>query len=442
GEDPEVRGFFHASAFNSFGISLSGGIGYQMAKWLTTGAPEIDLSAYDIKRFNRHLVHNRVWSQERCREAYARNYGIIYQCDEPLTARNETFSDALYEVLKSNGCVYRERHGIQCPDWFDLTPQRLTTEEYIDLDNTYDWSEDSRQWMAVKHECESSHERAIVVNLSSMAKYLVRGENAMKVIDSLSPTDVKSMPNNSTILTYLLNKRGGIIAEIIVTKVNDSEFYITCAEVSTNHVFVNLWSHQKIKINDIEMRLIRFTQLSHTGWQMHVNNNQDLKVIYAKLIDNKLVSNAGHRAYESLRNESQWLSGCLDMRSDDTLSDVGLESHICGQKRETKPFIDFERNRSSDEKKHFVLLEPLSRKPIVCGLEPIWFQSQAIGFVRKNFYSHKSGQMLAFGLIYDKYLKDSMAIPSMVDIEIFGNLYKAKVDKIYCKQNTTTMNLI
>ncbi|CAG2117158.1 unnamed protein product, partial [Medioppia subpectinata] len=41
GEDPEVRGFFHASAFNSFGISLSGGIGYQMAKWLTTGAPEI-----------------------------------------------------------------------------------------------------------------------------------------------------------------------------------------------------------------------------------------------------------------------------------------------------------------------------------------------------------------------------------------------------------------
>ncbi|CAG2121261.1 unnamed protein product [Medioppia subpectinata] len=246
-----------------------------MAKWLTTGAPEIDLSAYDIKRFNRHLVHNRVWCQERCREAYARNYGIIYQCDEPLTARNETFSDALYDILKSKGCVYRERHGIQCPDWFDLTPQRLTTEEYIDLDNTYDWSEDSRQWMAVKHECESSHERAIVVNLSSMAKYLVRGENAMKVIDSLSPTDVKSMPNNSTILTYLLNKRGGIIAEIIVTKINDSEFYITCAEVSTNHVFVNLCD----VINDENIGNIEIVDLSKDIGILSLNGPKSTEIL-------------------------------------------------------------------------------------------------------------------------------------------------------------------
>ncbi|CAG2165859.1 unnamed protein product [Oppiella nova] len=406
GEDPLVRGFFHASAFNSFGISLSGGVGYQMAKWLTTGSPDIDLSAYDIKRFNRHLINNRVWSHERCREAYARNY-----------ARNETFSDALYELLKSNGCVYRERHGIQCPDWFDLVSTPLTTEQYIDLDNTYDWSEDSRQWKAIKYECQSCHERAALFNLSSMAKYLVRGENALQVIDSLSPTDVKSMLNNSTILSYLLNTRGGITAEIIINKVNDNQFYITCADISTNHA--------------MKMRLIRFSQVSHTGWELHLNNGQHLKTIYNKIIANDLVANAGYRAYESLKNENQWLSGCLDMRSEDMLWDVGLDTHICEHKR--KQYTDYKDMRSEDQNKHYVWIRPENKRPIVCGLEPIWSDSQAIGFVRKNFYSHKSQRMLAFGLIYDKFLKNSN-IPSSVEIEIFGNLYQAKVDKVVCKQ--------
>ena len=85
GEDMSVRGFFHCTGFNSFGINLSGGVGQQMAKWIASGAPDFDLSAYDIKRFNKHLINNKVWSEMRCTEAYARNYGIIYQRDEPLT---------------------------------------------------------------------------------------------------------------------------------------------------------------------------------------------------------------------------------------------------------------------------------------------------------------------------------------------------------------------
>jgi sarcosine dehydrogenase len=190
-------------------------------------------------------------------------------------ARNETFSDALYELLKSNGCVYRERHGIQCPDWFDLVSTPLTTEQYIDLDNTYDWSEDSRQWKAIKYECQSCHERAAVFNLSSMAKYLVRGENAQQVIDSLSPTDVKSMLNNSTILSYLLNTRGGITAEIIINKVNDNEFYITCADISTNHVFINFCN----LINDQNIKNTEIIDLSKDVGILSINGPKSTQIL-------------------------------------------------------------------------------------------------------------------------------------------------------------------
>ena len=84
GEDLRVRGFYHNTGFNSFGISLSGGAGYQMAKWIVEGSPDCDMTSYDIKRFNRALVSNKIWSRLRCRESYERNYGIVYHMDEPI----------------------------------------------------------------------------------------------------------------------------------------------------------------------------------------------------------------------------------------------------------------------------------------------------------------------------------------------------------------------
>ena len=117
-----------------------------------------------------------------------------------------------------------------------MEPKRLTTEQYCALDHTYDWPEKSRQWMAVKHECQEANERAVVFNLSSVAEFLLEGKNALQVMESLSPTDLKSMTNNSSIVTYLLNRRGGIDADVVVHKVNDNEFYMTCADLNTNQV--------------------------------------------------------------------------------------------------------------------------------------------------------------------------------------------------------------
>lgn len=88
GEDANVRGFFYASGFNSFGISLSGGCGRELAKWIISGKPELDMSAYDIRRYNKHLVNNKSWSRQRCHEAYARNYGIIFGYDEPISGKS------------------------------------------------------------------------------------------------------------------------------------------------------------------------------------------------------------------------------------------------------------------------------------------------------------------------------------------------------------------
>jgi sarcosine dehydrogenase len=45
GPQPYVRGLWQACGFNSMGMMLSGGMGEQLAQWIATGAPTIDLFA-------------------------------------------------------------------------------------------------------------------------------------------------------------------------------------------------------------------------------------------------------------------------------------------------------------------------------------------------------------------------------------------------------------
>ena len=178
-------------------------------------------------------------------------------------ARNETFRDSLFETLLNNGCVYSERHGIQVPDWFDLETTQLSPQEYYQMDKTYDWPEDSRLWKAVKSECKACHERAVIFNLSSMGKFLLKGKNSVQVVDSLTPTDVKSMANKTTTPTYLLNSRGGIDSDVILHKVTDEEWYITCADLNTNRVLAKIQ-------NSITDQLLTNTQIFDLSQEMAV----------------------------------------------------------------------------------------------------------------------------------------------------------------------------
>jgi glycine cleavage system aminomethyltransferase T len=170
----------------------------------------------------------------------------------------------------NSGCVFQERNGIQRPAWFDLEKPKLTFEQYLELDNTFDWQQNSRQWKAIKYECKSCRECAAIFNLSSMGKFFISGQNAFKVLDMLCPTDIKSMPDNSTLVTYFLNSKAGIDAEIVLSKINGNEFYITCPDIGANHVlahFRNLIFDQRIQNIEISDLTKEMTILSIQGPQ-------------------------------------------------------------------------------------------------------------------------------------------------------------------------------
>lgn len=154
-----------------------------------------------------------------------------------------------------------------------------------------------------------------------------------------------------------------------------------------------------------------------------------MKALYSRLISSEFVSDAGFRAYDYLKNENNYLMSGTDLRTDDFLSNIGLESHISEDKLKGQVFIGSQAISNRFNDKYFVLIELETRGTVVWGLEPIWHNSRVIGLVRKSFYSHLAQNMMSFGVVYKNRLI-AEDLPSNVEIEVLGKLFNAKIKRI------------
>lgn len=232
GEDPRLRGFFHNCGFNSAGMMLGGGAGWQLAEWIIHGRPSLDMYGYDIRRFNPDLTANARWIKERSHEAYAKNYSMVFPHDEPLAGRNMR-KDALYEELLRAGCQYQERQGWERPGWFDKEhapapalpydwygayddhPSHQGYTYYKNLQKEYSFDFPQHHHV-IRDESLACRTAAAVFNMSYFAKYYVTGPDAQAAVDWIFSNDLQK-PEGSVVYTCMLNSRGGIESDLTVS---------------------------------------------------------------------------------------------------------------------------------------------------------------------------------------------------------------------------------
>jgi 4-methylaminobutanoate oxidase (formaldehyde-forming) len=51
GEAPGIRHYFVAAGMNSVGVLSAGGLGRVLARWVVSGLPDVDVTAWDVARF-------------------------------------------------------------------------------------------------------------------------------------------------------------------------------------------------------------------------------------------------------------------------------------------------------------------------------------------------------------------------------------------------------
>ena len=220
GETAEVDGLFVAAGFNSQGIIYAGGAGKALAEWIHEGAPTIDASALDVRRFDRQQS-TRQYLHERTAEGLGRLYAMHWPFLQPRTAR-PVRRTALYDDLSAAGACFGETNGWERANWF-APPGEVA--EYRYSYQRQNWFEHA----AAEH--RAAREAVAVFDLSTFTKVEVAGPDALRVVQQVCTQEL-DVAIGRAVYTLMLNTRGGIDLDGTVTRVAADRFLVVTPTVS------------------------------------------------------------------------------------------------------------------------------------------------------------------------------------------------------------------
>ena len=214
GESPFVDGFFVAAGFNSTGMMSSAGAGRAMAQWIAAGEAPMDLWDMDIARFDR-AVNAAPYLAARVTEAVGEVFQIHWPHRQASAGRGVRRS-VLHQAFAAAGAVFGAPAGWERPLWFarDESGSRIR------------WSYGPQHWWpAAEREASAVRDGVALLELTPFTKIDVRGPDAPALLQRLCSRDVDNEPDRA-IYTPMLNPRGGIEADVTVTRLHELAFRV------------------------------------------------------------------------------------------------------------------------------------------------------------------------------------------------------------------------
>jgi 4-methylaminobutanoate oxidase (formaldehyde-forming) len=228
GEAAELGGFFVAAGLNSVGIASAGGIGMALARWITDGQPDTDLTTVDIRRFA-SFHGNSGWLRDRVGEVLGLHYAIAWPNRELETARPFRRSP-IYHVLRDANACFGAKMGWERANFFAPPGEQPAI--------AYSWHKQNWQpWSSAEQ--LAARQRVAVFDQTSFAKLLIAGPDAEAALQWLCTNDVAG-PAGRTVYTGMLNNRGNYESDLTVTRLSATEFLLVAsaaaAERDADHI--------------------------------------------------------------------------------------------------------------------------------------------------------------------------------------------------------------
>ena len=219
GEAPELKNFYVAAGFNSIGIQSAGGAGKALAEWMDAGEPPFDLWDVDIRRMQ-PFQGNQRYLVARTTETLGLLYADHFPYRQFATARCVRQSP-LHERLAERGACFGESAGWERANWFLPQAEAATGKK---PEYAYSWKR--QNWFpyaAAEH--RAVRERVGLFDMSSFGKIRVEGTDAEAVLQKLCANDLAVEPGR-IVYTQWLNDRGGIEADVTVTRLSETAFVV------------------------------------------------------------------------------------------------------------------------------------------------------------------------------------------------------------------------
>src|SRR6056297_592188 len=214
GRCPEMENVWVAAGFNSIGIQSAGGAGMALAQWMEDGAKPFDLGDVDIARAQ-PFQRNRRYLKERVTETLGLLYADHYPYRQKATARGVRRTP-FHQQLLERGAVMGEIAGWERANWYANEGQ---TPEYA-----YSWKRQTF-FDNVAREHRAIRKNVGIYDMSSFGKLRVEGSDAEAFLNHVCGADM-SVPVGKIVYTQFLNTRGGIEADVTVTRLSETCFLV------------------------------------------------------------------------------------------------------------------------------------------------------------------------------------------------------------------------
>jgi 4-methylaminobutanoate oxidase (formaldehyde-forming) len=473
GETPEVAGLWVAAGFCVHGLAGAGGVGRVIAEWIVEGMPFVDPSAMDIRRFGPHYA-SRPYARVRALDAYSRYYDIVYPGEERPAGRPLRLPPA-YDRLAALDASFGEKAGWERVNWFDSNATAGSGSGRPDGWPGRNWSP------AIGVECIATRDAAGLFDQSSFAKLDISGPGATDALNHLCANDIDK-PVGSAVYTQLLNERGGIEADLTVTRVGEESFRlvtgtafgthdlawirrhlpdqgtgrsIVSADVSGARACFCLWGPRArdilqpltdadlsndahpflqarpISVGPVPVFAQRITFVGELGWELYCGaefGRALWDLLWEAGRPEGMVA-GGYRAIDSMRLEKGYRVWGTDITPETTPYEAGLGFAV----QLDKPGGFIGRDALAEQRERgprrrlrcLVLDEP---RAIAFGDEPVRVDGDVAGRVTSGGFGHRVGNSIAFA-----YLPAEVEIGTRVDVGVFGRWVGAELvkDPIY-----------
>jgi 4-methylaminobutanoate oxidase (formaldehyde-forming) len=366
GPMPGVPGYWTAAGLSLNGFGGAGGLGKTLAEWITTGETELDVTGYRAWRFGSAYRDQR-FAQETAREVYRYYYRLRYPFDVDEWGRPKRLSP-LHERLEDLGAVFGTKNGWERADFFEPgKPSRRAGADQRAFGFTKPpWFERLR----VEH--EAFRERVGIIDMTSFGKIEVSGPGALPLLERVADNRIDG-PVGSVVYTQFLNDRGGIVADVTVTRLEDERFRVVTGagtidsdlgwlrlnvrdeavelrDVSEELAVIGLWgprardvlaaatkddvgnkalpfrASRTIRIGGAEVLVQRITYVGELGFELYVAPEAAVQVWDRLLAAGEPhgIEPGGYRVLDSLRLEKGYRYFGADLTAGDTPYEAGL----------------------------------------------------------------------------------------------------------------------
>lgn len=470
GEAPFVDDLFVATGFNSIGIQSSGGVGKVLADWIKDGHPPLDVADVDIRRVH-PFQSNKKYLHDRTTESLGLLYEMHWPYFQPTTARGVRKSPFHDRLAAKNAC-FGEVNGWERANFFAPTAEEAT----------YEYSFHRQNWFPyAQAEADAVASTVGLFDQTSFAKFLVQGRDACAVLNEISVNDV-DVPADKLVYTQWCNDRGGIEADLTVTRLDEHEFMVvtgagpqvrdfswlkrhigdrfcTATDITSGLPMLSLMgpnsralmekltgvsfatdlqpfgTSREVEIGYARVRASRITYVGELGYELYIPAEFALHV-YDTIIEAGAdfgLAHAGMHTMNNCRTEKAYRHFGHDIADEDTPIEAGLGFTIAWDKK--NGFIGRDALLKQKEAKvrtkrmiTLALEDDSDASPLMYHEEPIYRDGVLVGSTTSGAWGHRVNKSLGMGYARcgEGVTKDWIDSAKW-EVEIAWKRYEAKV---------------